>query len=1149
MTNQIRRALFALALCATAPLPGAQIWAAPTQIASKTVKLGAIVRNEQGAPVAGADVFLVQRDEGNETTQLLKTDAQGRFSLELPASKSEAFVEVFVRAPGLALQRFYLLPAKDNAITLKPSVAAIGKVVDASGEPVAGARVKTVWIALSDEDQPILPLRFINFDSLSDSILKSALETRTDANGIWEINDLPAGSQGVFQLEDPRFARADTTGVLGATAQTMPDLKALPGANLKGRVVNSAGKPVAGARISANVSGKQSSYASTKTAPDGTYSLQSLSAGDATIKVISPDSELAPTSVKGVAIVAKQTATAPDIKLGAGVLLSGKVLDKATKKPVEGARVMAQGDFGDVPSTATGKDGIYQLRVPIGQIRFYLYSRPAEYVRQMGADTNANITATSANAPDFAIERGLTLTGTARDESGAPAVNAAIIAGSSFDGAQTSVDAEGNWTLQGVDANPNGRRVANGKVRLQTGGDWEIAGDGLVAAREGAPINLTLRRIERQDVTLRVVTPTGEPVEGASVRIAILFDANSGSTRYEGAVTNARGEVTVKRLRPDESVEVKPTKEGYALQKAGVISALDGNKARATDAILTPKNGVVRGRIVDAGGVAVVGARVAVLWPGDLRDAKSSVQSDANGKFELDNLRAGEVIVGAARGRDFGQIKAQTGDDVEIVLTAATAQPAPENRVLARELLAQGFADAKESYTLTGLAAQMAAQEPENAAQFAEIVGEGNKNWFEQDLANVLAKRNPASAIELARVQFAQTKKPEDHTKDALDLAELLIQSGNTDEARELYQSVAPDAIRAARGATPNDVISATYRTAQLAGITGALRHPDAAFWLEILDRSIPTQPNDETMFRIGGYMEEFARSDVAGAVAFMDTLAPAAQVRAYEDVIPLVARRDLPFAQQLLAKMDALVARGDIPIEPDRNDAMYRPTPARSLNVALAAIVRALLPDNPRAAYEQTQKITADGYETDRLQIDTALQLPANETLPILREQFALAQGQGNRSASKMARLARLVAPLDAQLSEQWFEMARQKLAENWGFSDSTREMAAPYAFYRADSDPAQSRLLLENEWQRVTQKNEADDYSRAGRFQNIVWAMVPINWERALQMMREKDDLLGEQNMDGAITQRNFVTWLLASEQERREINFERPSTDSFE
>ena len=1142
MTIQLRRALFALTIGFSLPL-ASPLFLAPAhaQVAPEAMTLRATISDESGKPIEGATVVLVLHDEDDKNPTIkLQTDAQGHFETTRP--KTKWGTEAFVHAPGLALQHAYLKTYGDNTIVLKSGVTASGKVVDGAGKPVANARVRMTQLFLSAENESEIILRYVTFETVAKSALQSALETQTDANGNWKIADLPTGATGYFQLEDARFARDDQFGVPGESSQIVPDLKAMPGAKLKGRVVNPDGKPVAGARIKVNVGEKQSSYAETTTTLDGTYQLESLLVGDATIKVNSLNAAWTPTSIQGVTVAANQTATAPEIRLGAGVLLKGKVTDKASKLPVAGTRVMVTGDFGDVPSAATGKDGVYSVRVPTGKTRFYLYSRPEEYVRDMDADSSANITAASTTAPDFAMTRGLTLSGTARDETGAPAADASILAGSPWKGAQTSVDAQGNWTLKGVNPTSPERGAAKGKTRLTTSGDWQIAGDGLVAAREGENIALVLRRVKRQDVTLRVVTPTGEPVAGASVRIAILFDAQSGSTRYETTLSNARGEVTAHKLRPEESGEVTPTKEGYALQKAGVISVETPNKARATDAVLTPKNGIVRGRIVDAGGVAVVGARVAAIWPGDLRHtAKSFAQSDTNGKFELDNLRAGELIIGAARGRDWGQDSTQTGGDIEIKLAATSAQPAPQNRALAREVLQQWFDESKheEGATLGGYAMQIAGMGSPETDNYAAR-NEDGKLWFESEQTPERAKIQAERALQKARAAADEPKKLEEHQSAQLDLATLLVQQGDLKGAREVYDSVAPD-VKVARNLDPNQAMWDAYKYAQLAGVAGAIEHPGADYWIELLDRSLDQMSADDRLFRIGGYAEMLAKTDANGAENWLDGRSPAEQVRSYEDVIPVVAARDLPRAQAMLAKMEALVASGDIPIEPDRNDAMYRPTPASSLNTARAAIIRKLMPTDPRAAYEQAQKLTSDNYLMPDYQTDAALLLPANQALPILRAQFADAQNKDNRSVAAMARLAKLVAPLDEQLSEQWFELARQKLADDQGFDDDTREMAAPYAFYRADKDPAQSRLLLENEWQRAMKIKSDNKYVSAGRVRNIIWAMAPLDWNRALQMLLETKELQGEYGVDSLMARHNLAAWLLASEQERREMDFE--------
>ena len=689
-------AVFALALGAFSA--DAALRPATAQVAPQKLEVRGLLRDAAGAPIAGADVVLTSNFLVNgkpPAPQKWQSDGAGRFAGQIEAPQPDENepqnldaaallkawrVSVLVHANGFALSRVDLR-AGDNEITLVRGVAASVTVRDAAGKAVGGARVRAKYIRLADNgDELSRFLSFVNVDDFSaDSPLKGALTTLTAPDGSWTLRDLPPGGSAYVTLDDPRFIGKSVEAALSATpdepASAAPDLVAKPGARVVGRVLFPDGKPVADAAITALVTADEQGYAQTRTAPDGTFSLWGLPAGKATIQIAPPDEKWAPAGVEGVALSISAETRAPDITLSAGLTLTGIITDAATKMPLKGARVMAGGPFGYVQSTPSDAQGRYTVRAIAGQTRFYVYSYPRDYLRDRGENTTRTLAPDSKAAPDFALRRGVTLFGTALDENGQPATGATIASGSLFEGAMTVVDDKGAWTLHG--ANPRELRPGDdpnrpsGNVFLKTSGDWQIV-SGARATASTSPIALKLRRIQRQDVTARVVTPDGAPVAGAKVNIGILFDATNGSRRFETGVTNARGEFALRNLRPDESAEITPSKTGYNLVKKGAIAVLDAKKnaPRAADAVLTPLKAFVTGRVVDAQNARVAGALVAPLSSGNLREAGLG-KTDAQGRFRLENLSAGEMSVGAAQGRSFGQAKVAAGGQTEIKLQSA----------------------------------------------------------------------------------------------------------------------------------------------------------------------------------------------------------------------------------------------------------------------------------------------------------------------------------------------------------------------------------------------------------------------------------------------------------------------------------------------
>jgi hypothetical protein len=115
----------------------------PAVAPPQTGAITGLVVDLQGRPVAGAAVWGLSYQENFGPT---RTGADGRFRLpELPFDKP---VTIWADVPGLARERrddVRIFPGKDRDIgrlTLLPGTRFRGRIVDAQGEPLSGARVK-----------------------------------------------------------------------------------------------------------------------------------------------------------------------------------------------------------------------------------------------------------------------------------------------------------------------------------------------------------------------------------------------------------------------------------------------------------------------------------------------------------------------------------------------------------------------------------------------------------------------------------------------------------------------------------------------------------------------------------------------------------------------------------------------------------------------------------------------------------------------------------------------------------------------------------------------------------------------------------------------------------------------------------------------
>ncbi len=207
-------------------------------------------------PIPGALVYtdgslLVRRGTPERTVPAPaaeRTDAQGHASIQLQTA-TDAFSTLLISAEGYSAASRGLDPKKaltvSLSIPLERARTIRGRVVDPFGQPLPGTQV---WI-------------------LSDSRLNSPPSSPlvTDARGDWTYNQLPASATSVtlhcrhdaYALDgNPTDKRSVPYHRQSIVVSQWPKprlrTKLVPGAKLRGKIVDEAGNPITGAVVSAS---------------------------------------------------------------------------------------------------------------------------------------------------------------------------------------------------------------------------------------------------------------------------------------------------------------------------------------------------------------------------------------------------------------------------------------------------------------------------------------------------------------------------------------------------------------------------------------------------------------------------------------------------------------------------------------------------------------------------------------------------------------------------------------------------------------------------------------------------------------------------------------------------------------------------------
>jgi protocatechuate 3,4-dioxygenase beta subunit len=411
--------------------------------------------------------------------------------------------------------------------------------------------------------------------------------------------------------------------------------------DLSGTVVDAAGLPVSGARISLGASrGGRGSRSVATTDADGKFTLRRLRPGAAI--VTASHAGLAP----GVARVRLGAANEPvRLSMAPGRTITGKVVDKSGK-PMDGVRVSINQWHGislfGLWIVTTDSSGVYTLAdAPTDQFQLEAYKDG-----YMGDVEDANPGETTR---DFTISPELIVTGSVVDATTHRPID------------EFTIKTGARWSFDDTPTFPSvGQKFTRGHYNQALSGSHDQYIVGLYLRVEAAGYlpadSLQLKASGTQDFELqpakdlvgRVLMPNGNPAAGAGICLVLPgqnFNISNGSLQRQQYSTFTDG---LGRF------DLPPQSGKYlvvAVGDGGFVQADQDALAKSTDLTMSAWGSIEGSALV--GGKPAADQQIEARLADQVFDSKapvvqfdSSAYTDQQGHFKLDRVVPGEVSIG-----------------------------------------------------------------------------------------------------------------------------------------------------------------------------------------------------------------------------------------------------------------------------------------------------------------------------------------------------------------------------------------------------------------------------------------------------------------------------------------------------------------------
>lgn len=664
--------------------PPAQLELALDDDPAGDLRLEGRVEDADGNPVGDALVALSSRPP-----RTVKTEADGSFAFTGLLPRTYTVAARHDDEVGGPVQ--VLVSARTEPVILRLAVGAslVVTVQDAATKaPVANARVQERGLDVQ--------------------------EVVTGKDGTATLRGLQGGANLRVDAEGyaPLFERVPLPEKTGKNTATVLLER---GVLVKGRVLDDAGKPVAGARVlptSATVLGQglDPTRDFVETGKDGTFAFAALAPGS--WRFTATDDSHAPAQSSTITLAIGVNAPEVRIVMPRGGHLAGVVHDKAGQPvPLAQVRLAAPADGS---GTILGAGAARQVSCDAAG-RFTVGGLPRAKLQVLAAHESGSSEillldlAAKPTQDDLVIvlTQDGAISGVVVDDKGQPLAEARVMAWPSFDGKDAAM-----WQLLGATSDVADQAGAFKLTGLPTGtyqlraarGD-DLASDD-IGAWQRAPVTA-----KTGDTNVRVVVPSDAVITGK-----IAFSDGTSPATYTVATsqwgggkpfTATDGSFRLERVAPGTRY-VTVSGPGFARKTADGVEVAPG-ETKDVGTIVVDKGRAVSGRVVDGSGLAVAGATV-TAGPRLMGDGKSigtgggmgggsarTATTGGDGRFTMAGFGVVPIMVVAdgERGRS-PIVEVPPGDrDVELTITLAPAgivtgkvmaggQPLPQAIVMAQ---------------------------------------------------------------------------------------------------------------------------------------------------------------------------------------------------------------------------------------------------------------------------------------------------------------------------------------------------------------------------------------------------------------------------------------------------------------------------------